>query len=92
MRSIHINDQLYTKAQQLATARGFKSVDAFIAEVVEEESRVEVESYDHLFTPEVMAAIAEGVADGDAGRVHSIDDVRKHFAEKSKEWRRNHAV
>lgn len=89
MHSIRLSDQVYNKAQQLATARGHRSVEEYITEVVEEESTADEANYDNLFTPEVMAGIEEGLADIASGRVHTAVEVREFLQEKSKAWQKN---
>ena len=91
MHSIHLNDHVYTMAQQLASARGHKSVEDYITEVVEEEMLADTENFDHLFTPEVMAGIAEGVADAEAGRTYTLKEALEQVAEWKKEWRNDQA-
>lgn len=83
MHSVNLNDSVYAKAAKVAKARGFGSVDDFLTDVVETELRLEEADLDALFTPEVMAAIDEGLADAEAGRVFTVAEVRAEFAKRA---------
>ncbi len=82
-------DEIYAQAVKVAEASGFGSVEEYLsARVRDEVSWNAGDVPDSFFTPEILAAIEEGMADADAGRLHSLDEVKAHFKQKSKEWRR----
>ena len=91
MHSINLNDNVYSKALKLASDRGYRSVDEFIAEVIETEVATGTEDCDRLFTPEVLDAIDRGVADAKAGRVFAAADMGAHLAQWREEWRKDQA-
>lgn len=84
MHSIHLSDEAFVRAQQLAAATGASSVEDFVENLLKEESDLHSGNVDHLFTDEVLMAVDRGVADADAGRVYTVSEVRAHFVEKSR--------
>jgi len=89
MHSIDPDEHAYSIALRLATERGYKTVEEFISQFLEEEGSTETEDYDRLFTPEVLAAVDRGLADAEAGRVFSPAEVETHLAQWREECREN---
>jgi predicted transcriptional regulator len=82
MQQIRLNDRLYWEARERASAAGFESVDEYIADVVQQDLDEVGEDLNHLFTPERLARIDEGVAQIDAGLGIPIEEVREHFRQR----------
>ena len=82
MRQIQLSDELYQEARQRASTAGFESVDEYIADVVQQDLEEVGEDLSHLFTPERLARIDEGVAQADAGLTIPMDQVREHFRQR----------
>lgn len=79
MQQIQLNDQLYRDAQQRAMTAGFKSVDEYVADVLQQEIGEESESLDHLFMPERLAQIDRAIAQVKAGQGIPVEQVRERF-------------
>ena len=45
---------------------------------------VSTEEYDRIYTQRFMESVAQGVADGDAGRVISTEELERQLAERRK--------
>ena len=80
MQQIQLDDRLYQVVQRRATASGFGTVDEYVADVLQQD--VEEEDLSHLFTPECLARIDEGVAQIDAGLGIPLEKVREHFRQR----------
>lgn len=70
--NISLDDDLAKRLAALAKKQG-KSVEALIAEAAKESVE---------YTEGLLADIEAGLADADAGRVSSIDDVEKRLTAK----------
>lgn len=86
MHNVRLNPDTYSKAKQIAESRGFESVEEFLTLIINEEAATPQVNYDHLFTPEVLAAIDRAEEDVQAGRVYTPDEVREHLRLKGEEW------
>ena len=73
MHQIQLTEQVYLEVQKAAAARGFETVEAYIADVAHED--LEEDEFTHLFTPERLAKIDKARADVQAGNVLSKEQV-----------------
>jgi hypothetical protein len=92
MHEIQLDERIFQEAQRRATAAGFSSVDAYVADVLSHDLDETTDNLDHLFTPEVIAELDQISAEIDAGgKTYSIEEVREHFEKKRTEWLKNQA-
>ena len=89
MRQIQLDDQLYQDVQRRASAAGFKTVDEYVADVLQHELDEETEDLSHLFTPERLAIIDRAMAQIDAGLGIPMEQVREHFEERFRNERQD---
>lgn len=89
MQQVHLNDQLYLEAKHRAQEAGFASVDQFIADVLQHDFSAAPEILDNRFTPEVNAYLNRIVADMEAGRSLSLQDVQGNLDSARNAWRKN---
>jgi hypothetical protein len=88
MQQVQLPDQLYRVAQHRALEAGFASVEEYIADVVAQDVADDTESFDHLFTPEVVSELEQISAAAMAGGItYTSEAVREHFQKKSDAWR-----
>jgi hypothetical protein len=86
MHQIQLSDQLYDQAQRRAVEAGFKSIDEYVADVLTEDLCEDMETLDHLFTPERLAHIDKSAAQIKAGQGYTMEEVQEHIAQKRAEW------
>ena len=87
MRTVQFPDPILLAAERLASAGGFASVDAFVANLVDQELSVsEVDNLSGFFTSERLAEIDRAVAEADAVGTLSMDEVESHFSAKRAAW------
>jgi hypothetical protein len=92
MHQIQLDDHLFQEAQRRATAAGFATVDAYVADVLSHDPGEPTDNFDHLFTPEVLAELDHISGEIDAGgKTYSLEEVREHFEKKRTEWLKNQA-
>jgi hypothetical protein len=62
-----------------------------IADVVAQDAADDVDNFDHLFTPGVVAEPDQISAAARAGgKTFTSEEVREHFRKKSEQWRASH--
>jgi hypothetical protein len=84
MHQINLADQLYQEAQRRAVEAGFTSVDEYVADVITND----LESFDDLFTPQVIRELDQASAAAKTGgKTYSTEEVREHFHKRSEAWR-----
>lgn len=81
MQHIELPDQIYQEAHRRAGEAGFASVDAYIADVLEQDF-IDPDDYQHLFTPERLAQIDKAAASIKAGNFYTAEQVREPFDRK----------
>jgi len=86
MHNIQLNDETFGKAQRIALAKGYGSVEEFILEVIENECSLGNEDFDQLFTPELLDELDRRSSELDAGKSTSIEEVEARFAVKRQQW------
>lgn len=86
---IDIPDAAFESVKERARAEGFGSAEIFISDLVVDAVRDDPDNYDHLFTPEVIAAIERGMRDADEGNLMTWDEVNAFLACKKAEWLSN---
>ena len=86
MESIHISADLYKRVKSRAKEAGFESVDAYVADVLESEPRIDDAYIQSLFTPDRMAIIEKAEAQIEAGEYYTVDEVREHLATRRDDW------
>lgn len=92
MQHIQLSDQLYRQAEQRASEAGFRSVDEYVAEIVEGDVASSLENCDDFFSSEVTAHLDQIHADIQAGaKTYTQAEVDEHFRQKSQTWRESHA-
>ena len=90
MHDVPLSERLYRRAAQ-AALESRVSLEAYVAEAVEVYLRGGDDAHDHLFTPEVLAAIDKGGEEAKEGKGLTDEAVGRHFAERRKAWLENHA-
>jgi len=83
MQPIHLDDQLYQESQRRAAEAGFPNVDAYVANVVQQDLHEETEDFEHLFTPERLAHIARAAAQIDAGQGLTLEQANAELAKRA---------
>lgn len=91
MKEIHLSDEAFKRAEAVAESRGFDSVEDLLTDILDEEAKFVSGVPDSFFTPAILAEIDKGIAEANAGRLHSLVEVREHFRQKSKAWRQDQA-
>jgi len=95
MHQVQLNDELFKEAQRRAKAAGFATVDEYVADVLGHDLMAEngepTPDLDHLFTPERIALIDNGVAQIKAGLGHSAEQAEAELAKRRGEWIQKHA-
>jgi hypothetical protein len=87
MHQIQVDDQLFQVAQLRATEAGFRSVDEYVADLLQHEL-LEHENLDRYFTPERLATIDAAAAQIAAGQGLTMEQVDAELARRREEWRR----
>ena len=90
MHHVNLTEKSYTAAERLAAARGFASVEEFVADVIEE--KAQEEDITRRFTPEVIAyldEISSGVKAGD--KTYSPKEVTASLEENKAAWLKKNA-
>jgi hypothetical protein len=88
MTEVRLDDQVFKVAQRRASEAGFASVEEYIADVVAQDVADDAESFDHLFTPQVVRELEQTSAAAKAGgKTYTSEEVREHFRKKSDAWR-----
>jgi hypothetical protein len=87
MCKVEISEQLYKEVAEAARVQRI-SVEQFVAEAVKVymEEEPETPNLDHLFTPEVMAAIDKGAQQAREGKSYTLEEVDQHFEHLTKLW------
>ena len=80
MQTIQMDDQLYEDTQRRASAAGFASVDAYVADLLNQDFSAPQE-FDHLFPPERLAYVDNVIAEIEAGQPYAPEQVDAHLAE-----------
>lgn len=91
MHHVQLSDQLYKEAQRRAREAGFATVDAFVAEQLENDFSEDQENFDDRFTPEMLAHLDRISADMQAGKKVSMEEVDKHLSDVREAWRKDRA-
>ena len=90
MPQVELDEQVYKAAERRAAEGGYASVGAYITGIIVEDAAGNVEddsNFDHLFTPERIAEIDEGLADIRAGRGYTLEQAQAELAKCRAEWR-----
>ena len=85
MPEIRLTEQLFIQAKVRASAEGYKSVEAYIAELIEMDLASVVEDVDSLLTPARLAQIDRALSQIDAGEFRTSTQVREHFKKRFEE-------
>jgi hypothetical protein len=80
MHQVELNDRLYEEVQRRARMAGFRSVDAYVAEVLQQDITAP-ENFQHLFTAERLAHIDRAEADIESGNFRTPSQLDSHIAE-----------
>jgi Arc/MetJ-type ribon-helix-helix transcriptional regulator len=88
MRQVELSDQLYEQVSRRASAGGFQSVDAYIADLLESELLEETSDLEALFTAERLAKIDAATAEIKAGRYYTLSEFDAHLEEVKARWRK----
>jgi predicted transcriptional regulator len=91
MKEIHLSDEVYKKAEAVAAAQGYSTVEEFVSKTIEIDAAEQDGNFDHLFTPEVIAGIRRGMADLEAGSSSTLEEVERRFALKREAWLKDRA-
>lgn len=86
MRIVQVADHLFEQAQRRAAQAGFASVEEYVSEILHDDLRDE--NFDHLFTPERLAALDRISRQKPGTPDFSIQEVQEHFAKKQAAWPR----
>lgn len=81
---IRISEQTKAVADELVRQGRYASLDEVVAAGVH---RLQIEDEGEDIPPEHWAAIEEGLADIDAGRVHGAEEVFDRLRERYRNWR-----
>ena len=87
---VTIPDPLVNQAQHVAAASGFDSVAAYVIDLIGHNVKPEGdEDYDHVFTPEVLAALDLAAAEARAGKSYTRKQVDEFLVENRTAWLAN---
>lgn len=87
MSQIQLDERLYQEAQRRAFAAGFESVDAYVADVLQQDLG-DAENLDRLFTPERLALVDRSAALLAAGQGLTAEQAEAALAKRRDEWLR----
>jgi len=88
---VTIPDLLFNQAQNVAAASGFDSMAAYVVDLITNDVKPQAdESYDHVFAPEVLAALDTAAAEGRAGKSYTRKQVDEFLAGNRTAWLENH--
>ena len=91
MHNIQFSDALYREASRKAKQEGYKSVDAYVQDVISVDIKEDPDNFDHIFTPEVIAELDQIINEMKAGgKVYTREEVDAHLAELREAWIRDH--
>lgn len=88
MQQVHLSEQVFQRAKKAAEERGFESVDAYVAGLIEERDE---DNFDHLFTPEVLASLDEAVERMKAGGGKPLEQVMAELEVFQAQWIESHS-
>ena len=88
MPTVNVSNELYQLIQQSALNAGFANVDDYVAEVLSCGFPNDTENFDHLFTPERMAQIAQSEREMDAGHFYTMEQADAELAKRKENWLR----
>jgi hypothetical protein len=93
MPQIQLDTKVFEVAQRRAADEGYASVDAYISDVVVQDSNDEDENFDHLFTPERIAKLKQSSDEVKAGgKTYSMEEVRHQLEEQRRSWLAMHGI
>jgi len=87
MPEISVTNQTLRRLQEIARWRGLASVQEYLDEIASEPLED-----GFVLTPEINAALEEGMDDIRNGRVVTMDEAIRSLEDFKKQWRANHAV
>jgi hypothetical protein len=85
MYEIRIPDDVYKQVERAAKANHL-SLEAFVVEALQLHSKEDSDNFDHLFTPELLAAIDRSAEEVAEGKTLTIGQVREQRKLQRKEW------
>ena len=85
MYEINLPEQVYKQATRAAAAHHL-SVEDFIIEAVQLYVQDDLESHDHIFTPQVLAELGAAAAESLSGKTYSGKRVDDYLAETKAAW------
>lgn len=80
--TIELSEQAFESFARIAKELGLS-----VAEYLNQSARARIEPDGFSLTPEVRAGIERGIADADAGRMVSLDQVKKTLDRYKTKWR-----
>jgi len=90
MHQIQLTDHVYSLVKHRADQAGFTSVDAYVADVLTQDTTSDTENFDYLFTPERIAHLDKISAEvREGGPTYNMDEVRSYLDERRAEWIRS---
>ncbi len=89
MNHVQLSDDVYQQARRRRAAEaGFRTVDEYVAEIVECDVMTASADFDRVFTPEILTELDQIHAEIQSGaKTYSSQDVADHFRRKSQAWR-----
>jgi hypothetical protein len=85
---IQISDDAYANAVKRARQEGFGSTEIFLSDFIA--NNIAVDHDDHLFTPDVIAAIDRGAQEVQEGKGMTREEVNAFLSAERAEWLVNH--
>lgn len=79
MRTIEIEDGTFERLLERARGEGFADLPAYLESLASEED-------DFVMTPEIEAALEEGLEDIRQGRVVTLEESRRELEAHKAEW------
>ena len=79
--TIKIDEATYNRARLIAENRGYFSLEEFVSDLIETESAKVLR-----MTPELEAAINEGLKDSESGNVITAEEQKRRFDEHRAKW------
>jgi hypothetical protein len=88
--TISVPDEAYNAAIERARQEGFRSTEVYLSELLLSSMTLDQGNFDHLFTPQVLEAVARGAQEFRDGKSMTRTEVNEILAIKRSEWLRIH--
>jgi len=85
---LELSDEQFRQAERRVVESGLGSVTEYVQGVVAED----LDTSDHLFTPERLAKIDKALEQAKAGKVHTMEGAHAELERRRIEWLKNRSA